>query len=161
MNRAKRCMAHGRSLDHHTDIQRILHHQRRSVDVRTRLTLEFELESISCTLGICRSLLVEVWAGLLSPISRKSDVSITIIQCRIGQGSTAISKRALACTMKGSLHRSYVHIELDEVKQQEISFIGNFNRMRRVCQPVGEVQDISSGSLVSTASNRFGMWVLG
>jgi hypothetical protein len=86
------------------------------VSLSKELTFEFELERISCTLSIGRSLLIEVWARLLCPIPRKSDVSISIIQCRIGQGSTGISDIRFKSTSSHSLSAPCVHTELDQIE---------------------------------------------
>jgi hypothetical protein len=86
------------------------------LSLKQELTLEFEFKRISCALSIGRSLLIEVWAGLLCPIPRKSDVSISIIQCRIGQGSTGISEICYENTSSHSLSAPCVHTELDQIE---------------------------------------------
>ena len=43
-------------------------------------------------------------------------------------------------------------VKSDQVEQQGIPFIGDFDSMRRVRQLVGHVQDISAG-LIATAGN--------
>jgi hypothetical protein len=84
--------------------------------LKQELTLEFEFKRVSCALSIGRSLLIEVWAGLLCPIPRKGDVSISIVQCRIGQGSTGISDICFENTSSHSLSAPCVHTELDQIE---------------------------------------------
>jgi hypothetical protein len=120
--------------------------------LKQELTLEFEFKRVSCALSIGRSLLIEVWAGLLCPIPRKGDVSISIVQCRIGQGSTGISDICFENTSSHSLSAPCVHTKFDQIEQQVVPFIGDFNSMGRECQCVGQIQDIPAG-LISTASD--------